>query len=88
MVTNPFDLSGKVAVVTGGGIHLSEVDPKTMESRIVSGLYLCGEILDLDGPTGGYNLQAAFSTGYIAGQMASKGPGLSRTPRNPEPIRR
>ena len=52
------------AEVTAGGVSLEEVNPQTMESRVVPGLFLCGEILDLDGPMGGYNLQAAFSTGY------------------------
>jgi predicted Rossmann fold flavoprotein len=61
------------AVVTAGGVELAEVNPKTLESRIISGLYFCGEVLNLDGPTGGYNLQAAFSTGYLAGQMAAQG---------------
>lgn len=57
-----------VAMVTRGGISLDEVDPKTMESRIVPGLFFAGEVLDIDGDTGGYNLQAAFSTGYCAAQ--------------------
>ncbi len=57
--------------VTAGGIALNEVDPTTMESRIVKGLFLCGEILDIAGPVGGYNLQAAFSTGYVAGENAA-----------------
>jgi len=55
------------AEVTAGGVSLSEVDPRSMESRIVPGLFLAGEVLDLDGPIGGYNLQAAFSTGWAAG---------------------
>ncbi len=55
------------AVVTSGGVTLSEVDPKTMESRLVRGLRFCGEVLDADAYTGGYNLQIAFSTGYLAG---------------------
>ncbi len=55
-----------MAMVTRGGVDLKEVNPKTMESRIVSGLYLVGEVLDIDGDTGGYNLQAAFSTGMLA----------------------
>ncbi len=55
------------AEVTAGGIPLSEVDSRTMESKIVPGLYLAGEVLDLDGPIGGYNFQAAFSTGWLAG---------------------
>lgn len=57
--------------VTAGGVDLSEVDPQTMASRKVAGLYLAGEILDLAGPVGGYNLQAAFSTGYVAGEAAA-----------------
>ena len=56
------------AVVTQGGVSLAEVNPKTMESRLVSGLYIVGELLDLDADTGGYNLQIAFSTGHAAGQ--------------------
>jgi len=55
---------------TAGGIPLAEVDSRTMESKLVSGLYLAGEILDLDGPIGGYNFQAAFSTGWLAGGSA------------------
>jgi len=55
------------AQVTCGGVTLSEVSSTTMESRIVPGLYFCGEILDVDGTCGGYNLQFAFSTGFIAG---------------------
>jgi predicted flavoprotein YhiN len=56
------------AVVTAGGININEVNPNTMESKIVPGLYFAGEILDLNGETGGFNLQAAFSTGWLAGQ--------------------
>ncbi|MFH1699619.1 MAG: NAD(P)/FAD-dependent oxidoreductase [Candidatus Zixiibacteriota bacterium] len=59
------------AIVTAGGISLKEINPRTMESKIIKGLYFCGEILDLDGETGGYNLQAAFSTGYLAGISAA-----------------
>ena len=55
------------AIVTQGGVALSEVNPKTMESKLVQGLYLVGELLDLDADTGGYNLQLAFSTGHAAG---------------------
>lgn len=55
------------AIVTGGGVNTSEVSPKTMESKIVKGLYFAGEVLDLDAYTGGFNLQIAFSTGYCAG---------------------
>ena len=56
------------AMATRGGVSLPEVDPKTMESRLVSGLYFAGEVLDVDGDSGGYNLQAAFSTGALAGR--------------------
>jgi len=56
------------AMVTAGGISLEEVNPKTMESKLVPGLYFAGEVLDVDGDTGGYNLQAAFSTGWLVGQ--------------------
>ena len=55
------------AIVTAGGVSVSEVDPRTMASRICSGLYFCGEVLDVDAYTGGFNLQIAFSTGYLAG---------------------
>jgi predicted Rossmann fold flavoprotein len=60
-------LGFKKAEVTAGGVALEEVDSRTMQSRLVSNLYLAGEILDLDGPIGGYNFQAAFSTGWLAG---------------------
>ncbi len=63
----------KKAQVTSGGILLSEIDPKTMESRLQHGLYLTGEILNVDGICGGYNLQFAWSTGMIAGTNAAKG---------------
>lgn len=55
------------AIVTAGGVSLKEVDPKTMESKLVKGLYFAGEMLDVDAPTGGYNLQIAFATGRLAG---------------------
>ncbi|HZK43702.1 MAG TPA: NAD(P)/FAD-dependent oxidoreductase [Syntrophomonadaceae bacterium] len=64
--------SFKEAVVTAGGVEVKEIDPKTMQSKLVEGLFFAGEILDIDGYTGGYNLQAAFSTGYVAGKYASK----------------
>ncbi|MCR6545857.1 NAD(P)/FAD-dependent oxidoreductase [Dehalobacterium formicoaceticum] len=60
------------AIVTAGGVHVKEVNPKTMESKIVEGLYFAGEVLDIDGYTGGYNLQAAFSTGWVAGSSAAE----------------
>jgi predicted Rossmann fold flavoprotein len=59
------------AEVTAGGVALDEVDPQTLESRMVGGLYFAGEILDLDGLIGGYNFQAAWSTGWLAGEMAA-----------------
>lgn len=61
--------------VVAGGVSLDEVDPQTMRSKIVEGLYLCGEVLDIAGPVGGYNLQAAFATGYVAGETAAQGSG-------------
>ena len=64
-------LSMASAMVTAGGVSLKEIDPRTMASRLIEGLYSCGEVIDLDGDTGGYNLQAAFSTGYIAGEQAA-----------------
>ncbi len=61
-------LGFKKAEVTAGGVALAEVDSRSMQSKLVPGLYLAGEILDLDGPIGGYNFQAAFSTGWLAGE--------------------
>lgn len=55
------------AIITGGGVNVSEINPKTMESKLVKGLYFAGEVLDVDAYTGGFNLQIAFSTGYTAG---------------------
>ncbi len=55
------------AIITAGGVDVKEINPKTMESKLIKGLYFCGEVLDLDAFTGGYNLQIAFSTGYAAG---------------------
>ncbi|MDD2457264.1 MAG: NAD(P)/FAD-dependent oxidoreductase [Eubacteriales bacterium] len=60
-----------IAMVTAGGVALREINPASLESRLVPGLYFAGEVLDLDGDTGGYNLQAACSTGYLAGQSAA-----------------
>jgi predicted Rossmann fold flavoprotein len=60
------------AIVTAGGVDTREVDPRTMASRIVQGLYFAGEVLDVQADTGGYNLQAAFSTGYVAGWAAAE----------------
>jgi len=70
-ITRPRPLAE--ATITRGGVKLAEVNPLTMESRRTGGLYFCGELLDLDGITGGYNLQEAFSTGYLAGQSAAAG---------------
>ncbi len=61
-----------MAIVTAGGVTLDEVDPRTMQSKLVAGLYFAGEVLDLDADTGGYNLQAAFSTGWLAGHSAAE----------------
>ncbi len=60
------------AMVTAGGVSLKEVYPNTLQSRILENLHFAGEVLDIDGPTGGYNLQAAWSTGYLAGESAAK----------------
>lgn len=66
-----FEISGirdaKEAIITRGGILTDEIEQKTMQSKLVKGLYFCGEIIDIDAQTGGFNLQAAFSTGYLAG---------------------
>ncbi len=58
--------------VVAGGVPLGEVDPQTMQSLVMPGLYLCGEVLDIAGPVGGYNLQAAWSTGWVAGVSAAR----------------
>lgn len=59
----------KMAMITRGGVDLKEIEPKTMQSKIINGLYFCGEIMNLDGPCGGYNLQWSFSSGYLAGKL-------------------
>ncbi len=59
------------AIVTKGGVAVSEIDPRTMESKLVHGLYFAGEVIDVDAYTGGFNLQIAFSTGYVAGENAA-----------------
>jgi hypothetical protein len=59
------------AMVTRGGISLKDINPRTMESRLIKGLYFAGELIDIDADTGGFNLQAAFSTGYLAGESAA-----------------
>ena len=68
-IKQPLPLSS--AIVTAGGVNLKEVDPRTLSSRLVRGLNFCGEVLDIDADTGGYNLQAAFSTGCLAGESAA-----------------
>jgi predicted Rossmann fold flavoprotein len=69
-----FDIDGfrpiEEAIVTAGGISVQEINPKTMESKLCKGLFFAGEVLDLDAYTGGFNLQIAFSTGYLAGFYA------------------
>jgi len=67
------------AFVTGGGVELKHVDPKTMQSRLAAGLFFCGEVLDIHGYTGGYNITAAFSTGYVAGRSAARAALAMRT---------
>jgi hypothetical protein len=64
--------SFKEAIITAGGIVTSEISPKTMESKLVKGLYFAGEVIDLDAETGGYNLQIAYSTGWLAGNSSGK----------------
>jgi len=61
------------AMITKGGADLTEIDPRTMHSKIISNLFICGELLDLAGPTGGYNLQICWSSGYLAGESAAAG---------------
>ena len=72
-----FEITGyrplEEAIVTAGGVATREINPHTMESKIVKGLYIVGEVLDIQGDTGGYNLQAAFSTGWAAGAAAGRG---------------
>jgi predicted Rossmann fold flavoprotein len=70
-----FDVVGhrsfRQAIITAGGVDLQQIDPRSMASRVIQGLYFAGEVLDLDADTGGYNLQAAFSTGWVAGSAAA-----------------
>ncbi|MCP4634314.1 MAG: NAD(P)/FAD-dependent oxidoreductase [candidate division Zixibacteria bacterium] len=69
-ITNHRPLSE--AIITAGGISIKEIDPKTMESKVIDGLYFAGEVIDINADTGGYNLQAAFSTGWVAGKLAGQ----------------
>jgi len=62
----------KTAMITRGGVSLKEIDPDTMESKLVSGLFFCGEVIDLDGPCGGYNLQWSFASGFLAGHLGEE----------------
>lgn len=66
------------AIITAGGVDTTEVDPSTMQSKLINGLYFAGEILDIDADTGGYNLQAAFSTGWAAGRAVGPSSGDSK----------
>jgi predicted Rossmann fold flavoprotein len=59
----------KMAMITRGGISLKEIYPDTLKSKLIDGLYFCGEVIDLDGPCGGYNLQWSFSSGFLAGHL-------------------
>ena len=65
------------AIVTAGGVSIKELNPKTMESKIVPGLYFAGEVMDVDGFTGGFNLQIAFSMGYVAGLEVARRVGVA-----------
>jgi predicted Rossmann fold flavoprotein len=71
IVATPLNVIGhegfEKAMITRGGVSLKEIDPKTMQSKLVEGLYFAGEVVDIDGPCGGYNLQWAFSSGFLAG---------------------
>ena len=73
LTATPLTISGhdgfKMAMITRGGVSLKDIDPNTMKSKVIDGLYFCGEIVDIDGPCGGYNLQWAFSSGYLAGRL-------------------
>jgi len=73
LVATPLTVNGhdgfKMAMITRGGVSLKEIDPNSMKSKKVDSLYFCGEIMNLDGPCGGYNLQWSFASGYLAGQI-------------------
>ncbi len=69
----------KMAMITRGGISLKEINPDTLQSKLIHGLYFCGEVVDLDGPCGGYNLQWSFSSGFLAGHLGEK-PKLTHKP--------
>ena len=73
LVWTPLTINGhdgfKMAMITRGGIHLKEIDPYTMQSKKLQGLYFCGEVMNIDGPCGGYNLQWSFASGHLAGKL-------------------
>ena len=73
LAATPLHVNGhdgfKMAMITRGGIELKEINPKTMQSKIIKGLYFCGEVMNIDGPCGGYNLQWSFSSGALAGEL-------------------
>jgi predicted Rossmann fold flavoprotein len=73
LVWTPLTINGhdgfKMAMITRGGVSLKEIDPNTMQSKKIKGLYFCGEVVNLDGPCGGYNLQWSFASGYLAGKL-------------------
>lgn len=73
LCATPLTITGhegfKMAMITRGGISLKEINPQTMQSKLIEGLYFCGEVMDIDGPCGGYNLQWSFSSGYLAGSL-------------------
>lgn len=74
LVWTPLTINGhdgfKMAMITRGGVSLKEIDPYTMQSKKLNGLYFCGEVMNLDGPCGGYNLQWSFASGYLAGKLS------------------
>jgi predicted Rossmann fold flavoprotein len=72
------------AIVTAGGVNTKEINPKTMESKLLEGLYFAGEVLDVDAYTGGFNLQIAFSTGFVAGMEAARSITTTMTANNHE----
>jgi len=76
LVWTPLTINGhdgfKMAMITRGGVSLKEIEPNSMESKKIKGLYFCGEVMNLDGPCGGYNLQWAFASGYLAGLSVSR----------------
>ena len=71
----PMEITGtrsfNEAIITRGGVNVKEINPSTMESKLVKGLYFAGEVLDVDTETGGFNLQVAWSTGHLAGESAA-----------------